>query len=177
MTDTVVERRRTGWDVVLGVVLVIAALAILGHTVLATVVSVLFLGWMTLFSGIVALVAALFRIGKGGFWSGLLSGGLLTVLGLVFVRNPGVAALTLTLVVGSLFLASGIVRLVAAFENDAYRWVLALGGIVSTGLGLLIVFNLVEATLTLLGVLLGVQALVDGITLILIGRVHVTRRR
>jgi short repeat uncharacterized protein DUF308 len=106
MSEVVVERRRTGWDIVFGVLLVVAGLIILGDVVVATIVSVLFLGWLALFSGIIALVAALFRIGKGGFWSTALSGGLLAVLGLMFLRHTGVAALTLTLLAGSLFLVS-----------------------------------------------------------------------
>ena len=174
MSNLVLERRQTGWDLLLGALLAIAGFIVLGHTVLATVVSVLFIGWLTLVSGLIALLAALFRIGRGGFWSTALSGGLLTVLGLMFVRNPAVAALTLTLIAGSLFLVSGVTRLVAAFQNDAYRWALLFGGVVSTVLGLSVLFNVLEATLTLLGVLLGVQMLVDGITLLLIGRIHAT---
>jgi len=104
MTSLVVEQRKTGWDVILGVLLVIAGFIVLGDTVLATVVSVLLLGWLTLVSGIFALAAALFRIGRPGFWSAALSGGLLTVLGLMILRNVGVAALTLTLIAGALFL-------------------------------------------------------------------------
>ena len=46
--------------------------------------------------GAVGLVGALFRIGKGGFWSSALTGGLLTVLGVVFLRNVGAAVVTLT---------------------------------------------------------------------------------
>lgn len=175
MPDALIERRRTGWDIAIGVLLVIAGLIILGHTVLATAVSVLFPGWLTLTSGLLAVVGALLRIGREGFWSTALTGGLLTVLGLMFVRNPDVAALTLTLIAGALFLASGVTRLVAAFHDDAYRGALLLSGVVSTILGLLVLFDIFEATFTLPGVLLGVQALLDGITLILVGRVHVTR--
>ena len=46
----------------------------------------------------------------------------------------------------------------------------------SVVLGLVVLFNLVEATFVLLGVILGVQALIDGIMLLLIGRVHVDGR-
>jgi membrane protein HdeD len=174
MTDRVVERSRTGWDIVFGVLLVIAGLIILGNVVVATVVSVLFISWLTLVSGVIALVAALFRIGKGGFWPTLLSGALLTVLGLVFLRNTGAAALTLTLIAGTLFLVGGITRLFAALHDEAYRWPLLISGIASTILGLIVLFNMFEATLTLLGVLLGIETLIDGITLLLVGRVRVT---
>jgi uncharacterized membrane protein HdeD (DUF308 family) len=137
------------------------------------VISVLLIGWVALFSGVFALIGALFRIGKGGFWSTALGGGLLLVLGIVFLRNPGAAALTLTLVAGSLFLVGGITRIVASVQLPEYRWPLLIGGIVSAILGLIVLFNLFAATLTLLGVLVGVETLVDGITLLLIGRVRV----
>ena len=150
MTDRVLEPRRTGWDIVFGVLLVIAGVIILGNVVVATVVSVLLISWLTLISGVIALVAALFRIGKGGFWPTLLSGGLLTVLGLMFLRNTDAAALTLTLIAGTLFLVGGITRLFAAFHDEAYRWPLLISGTASTVLGLIVLFNMFEATLTLL---------------------------
>ncbi len=164
---------RRAAEVALGLLLV-GGLIVLGHTILATAVSVLFIGWLALIAGIVAVVAALFRIRRGGFWSAALTGGLLTVLGLMFLRHPGAAAVTLTLLAGSSFLASGTVRLVAAAASKTYRWPLVLGGIVSAVLGLIVLFNLFTATFVLLGVLLGVQILIDGVTLLLEGRLHVT---
>ncbi|RBY83857.1 sulfate permease [Geodermatophilus sp. TF02-6] len=175
MTGAVLERRRSGWDVVLGILLVIAGVVILAHVVLATVVSVLFLGWLGLVGGVVALIAAVFQIGRGGFWATALSGGVLLVLGLMLLRYPGTAALTLTLIAGSLFLVGGIVRLVMAFDRGAPRAALVLSGVVGIVLGLIVLFNLWAATFTLLGVLLGVQALADGIMLLLFGRLRVRR--
>jgi uncharacterized membrane protein HdeD (DUF308 family) len=120
------------------------------------------------------LVAAVFRIGKGGFWSVALSGGVLTVLGLFFLRNTHAAALTLTLIAGTIFLASGIVRLVASAADPEYRVPLLLGGVVSTILGLIVLFNLFDASYVLVGVLLGIQVLVDGLSMILVGRWHLS---
>ena len=177
MTDVPVERRRTGWDVVLGVLVVVAGLVILAHVVIATAVSVLFLGWLALAAGVFGLVGALFRIGKGGFWATALSGGLLVVLGLMLIRNPGVGALALTLVAGALFLAGGIVRIVAAIEASVGRVVLLFNGVIAVVLGLIVLLTIWESTLTLLGTLLGVQTLVDGLTLLLFGGLHVSRRR
>lgn len=167
-------RRRSGWDVVLGVGLVLAGFLVLGHTVAATAISVLLLGWVALLSGIAAVVAALFAIGRDGFWPTALTGGLFVVLGVVFLANPAAAALTLALVAGALFLVSGLTRITASFRYRTYRWPLLLGGVVSAALGLIVLFNLVALSFTLLGVLVGVQALVDGITLLLSGRVRTT---
>jgi uncharacterized membrane protein HdeD (DUF308 family) len=43
-------------------------------------------------------------------------------------------------------------------------------GLVSLALGLIVLFNLVAASFQLLGILIGVQAVVDGITLLILGR-------
>lgn len=171
------ERSRTGWDIVWAILLIIAGLVVLGNAVIATAVSVLFLGWLALIGGIVGLVAGLFRIGKGGFWPGIISGALLLVLGIVILRNPEASAVTLTLLAGTLFLMGGVLRLVAAFQIDQNRWIMVFSGLVSLFLGGLVVFNLFEATFVLLGVLIGVQALVDGITLLVLGRWRVTDNR
>ena len=168
------ERSRSGWDIVWGVLLIVAGIAILAHAVAATVVSVYFLGWLALISGIVALVAGLFRIGKGGFWPAIISGALLLVLGIVMLRNPLVAAATLTLLAGTLFLMGGVIRLVAAFQIDQNRGIMVFSGLVSVALGLIVLLNAEQSTLLLLGTLLGVQALMDGITLLVLGRWRVT---
>lgn len=173
MFGAVLERRRSAWDVVLGILLVLVGAVILAHAVLATAVSVVLLGWLALTGGVITLVAAVLQIGRGGFWATALSGGLLVVLGLMVLRNPGAAALTLTLIAGSLFLAGGIVRLVMAFDGGAPRAALLFNGVVSLVLGLLVLFNIFAATLTLLGVLLAVQAVSDGVALLLVGRLRI----
>lgn len=173
MSVSVLERTRTGWDIALGALLVIGGLVILGHAYWATTVSVLFLGWMFLLFGIVGLIGSLWRIGKGGFWATALTGGLLAVLGAVLLRYPEAGAVTLTLVAGAVFLTGGIVRLVAAGGMPEYRVALIISGVVSAALGLLVLFNLFDASLVLLGVLLGVEMLVDGISMMLMGRVRV----
>src|SRR3954467_8883588 len=120
-TEVEVRRQRTGWDVVLGVLVLIAGLVVLGNVVFATVVSVLFIGWMAIIGGVVGLVGAFMRIGKGGFWPVALGSGLLLALGLMLVRRPEVGALTLTLLAGGVFLVGGIVRIFAAVESPVGR--------------------------------------------------------
>jgi membrane protein HdeD len=171
------ERSRSGWDVVFGILLVVAGVVVLGNAVVATALSVFFFGWLAVISGVVGLVAGLFRIGKGGFWPAVISGALLLVLGIVILRNPLVSVVTLTLLAGTLFLMGGVIRLVAAFQTDQNRWIMVFSGLVSLALGLLVVFNLFEASLQLLGILIGVQAVVDGLTLLVLGRWRVTDNR
>lgn len=173
MTE-VLQRSRTKWDVVLGILLIIGGLIILGNVVLATVVSVTLFGWCTLISGVAMLVVGLLRIGSDFSWSVLLGGVALGVLGLIMLRNLGVSALVLTVAAAAMFLATGLTRIVIALEREHDRWVLIISGVISVVLGLWIVFNPGKATLTLLGTLLGIQVLVEGFTLMLSGRLRLT---
>jgi uncharacterized membrane protein HdeD (DUF308 family) len=152
--------------------LILGGIAILGNAVLATMFSVLLIGWTTLISGVVLAVGAFFKFKSGGFWSAALSGAVLAVLGLFILRNPLIGALSLTLLAGALFLVTGVTRIVVSSHFPEVRGALIVSGIVSLALGMFVLFNLVEATLTLLGVLLGVQILVEGVTLLVAGRVR-----
>jgi membrane protein HdeD len=171
----VVQRRRTGWDVLVGVLLILAGSFVLGDVAIATAISVLLLGWVAFFSGIGMLVGALVRIRSGGSWSAALGGGVLAVLGLFILRNPVVGALALTLLAGSLFLATGIIRIFMSGHFGPDRWIVVISGLVSVGLGVFVLLNPIRATLTLLGVLMGVQILIEGTTLLVAGRVRIVR--
>jgi uncharacterized membrane protein HdeD (DUF308 family) len=174
MTDrtTTLAVRRTPWDVILGLLIIVGGLVLLGNVVFATAVSVLFLGWTALLSGLVLVVGALFRIKSGGFWSAALGGAILVVVGLFMLRNPLIGALSLTLMAGAMFLASGLTRVMVAFQSAQGRWLIMLSGAISIGLGLWVLLNIATATLTLLGTLVGIQTLLEGVTLILVGRLR-----
>jgi uncharacterized membrane protein HdeD (DUF308 family) len=176
MTDSALVVRRTGWDVILGILVVLAGLILLGNVVVATAVSVLFLAWMALISGVILVIAAFFRLRSGGFWSAALGGAMLVVLGIFLLRNPAIGALSLTLLAGALFFASGLTRVVAASQSPESRWLLIISGLISVGLGLWVLFNLTAATLTLLGALVALQTLIEGFTLIFVGRLRAPKQ-
>lgn len=164
------SKRRSTADLIIGAIIVVVGLVILGHTMVATTVSLLFLGWLLFAGGVVSLAAGLFQIGKDGFWTAALGGGLMTVLGIVFLRHTSAAAITVTLVAGAMFLATGITRLVAAFQVPEGRVALLLSGGVSTILGLIVLFNLVTASLSFLGLILGIETVVEGLAIMIVGR-------
>ncbi len=176
MTDVGVSvtRRRTGWDIAGGILLIVLALVILGDVVVATKVSVLFVGWFTLIAGLAALLVAIFKIGTKAFWSAAIGGGLLTALGLMIIRHPGAAAVTITLLIGTAFLFSGVVRLIAASDAGQARTLMIISGIASVILGVIVLFDIITASYALIGWLLGLQVLFDGITMLIYGRLIVT---
>jgi uncharacterized membrane protein HdeD (DUF308 family) len=170
MTGPVLERRRTVQDLAVGILLILGALFLLGNVVAATALSVRVLGWTALGSGVVLLVRALTGARSGSSWSAALGGVVLVVLGVFVLRNPAVGALTLTLLTGSLLLTTGLIRMVSAASD--VRSVQMISGLVSAALGGFVLLNLTSATLALLGVLVGVQVLLEGATLVTAGRLR-----
>lgn len=161
---------RTGADLLLGGLEVLVGLVILGHTAVATKISLMFVGWLLFATGVFVVALSLFRIGRDGFWGGLLGGGLMTVLGVVFLRHTSAAAVTVTLVAGALWATIGVARLAAAYSYPQQRLSLLLGGLVSLALGLIVLFNLVDVSYKLLGLLLGIQVVVEGLAVMVFGR-------
>lgn len=177
MSDNVsitVERRRSGWDIALGILMVIGGFVILGDTVVATVVSVFLIGWTAVVAGIVLAVWSFSRLHTGGFWWALIGGVVLALLGVLVLQNPGRGALWITVLIGAAFVAGGVTRMVVAFSIDTGRWLFVFTGLLSVLLGGWILVYPVAATMTVLGVLLGVQVLVEGITLLVAGRPRLT---
>ena len=81
------ERRRTGWDIGLGVLMIISAFVILGDVALATAISVKLIGWTALIAGVVMLGGTLWRLRSGGSWSPVLGAAGLAVLAAVRARG------------------------------------------------------------------------------------------
>ena len=69
---------------------------------------------------------------------------------------------------------ASLTRVVGALQATEARVPLIISGLISIALGLWVLFNLGTATLTLLGVLVGVQTLLEGLTLITVGRLRPT---
>ncbi|GEL93732.1 HdeD family acid-resistance protein [Cellulomonas composti] len=172
-TGVEVTRRRTGWDVVLGILLVLGSFVVLGDVVIATVVSILVIGWTAIVGGVALAVASFARRGGSGFWVTLLGGIALVVVGILLLADPKVGAITVTLFVGATFFAAGVTRLVMVFSQRGHRWLWALSGLASLVVGIWVLVNPIAASMTLIGVLLGIEMLFEGITLIVAGRLHV----
>src|SRR5688500_3295649 len=96
-----VSRERTASSFLLGALLVLIGLVILAHAATATEVSIRFLGWMLLFSGVAGLAAAVFGVmSRGaGAWSAAVGGAGCFVAGLMCLRHVDLAAVTLTLII------------------------------------------------------------------------------
>jgi uncharacterized membrane protein HdeD (DUF308 family) len=144
-----------------------------GITLLALVIV---FGAYALVDGVLALVAAL---GKGDpavtdkssrVWLGV-QGAASIVLGILALVWPGVTALALLWVIAVWAMATGILEIIAAvrLRRELRReWLLALSGALTFLFGLLLVIWPAAGALTLV-VLIGVSALIFGVTLLAFG--------
>ena len=157
-------RAKSGWIVALGVIYVIAGLIALGSVVVATVVSVLVVGIMMLIAGVAEVINAFQVKSWGRFVLWLVLGALYIVAGFVTFENPLLAAAILTLILGVALVGSGIMRIVLAFNmREGMPWVwIALSGVVTLIVGLIILAHWPISSLFVLGLFLGIDLIFAG---------------
>jgi uncharacterized membrane protein HdeD (DUF308 family) len=159
-------RRGSMLYLIQGILLVIAGVLALVYPLITNVALAVFLGWMLLLSGIVQAVTLIGGGKTPDFWLQLISAALSVVVGFLFLRNPAVAVGTLVMLMSVFFLIEGISKTVFSltirpFPN--WGWVLASGI-----LGILIAVWLLAnpaMSLLLLGILIGVQLVAEGIAI------------
>jgi uncharacterized membrane protein HdeD (DUF308 family) len=163
-------RKNWGWFVGLGVLFVLLGIAGLVFVGLATLVSVLFVGWAFVIAGIAEIANAIFRKGWSGFWLDLIVGIVTVMAGLFIVVQPLVGAKVLTMFIGVMFLIGGIFRLAAgiAMKNPYAGWFLV-HGFVSVILAILIIAEWPYSSLWVIGTLVSIELLFDGFRLLSFG--------
>lgn len=164
-------RAKWGWIVALGAVYVTAGFCALGSIAMATVASVLVVGVAMIVAGVAEVINAFQIKSWGKFLIWALLGVLYIVAGFVTFENPLLAAALLTLVLGASLVASGIMRSILAFsmKRDApWIWV-ALSGVITLLLGLLILARWPTNSVYILGLLLGIDLVMAGAGWIAIG--------
>ena len=164
-------RRNWGWFVGLGALSIVAGLIALGNAMLGTLASVLFIGAMMAVVGFAHIIHA-FQVREwGSFFIWLLTGVLYTAAALLIAYNPLLGASVITLFIGIVLIASGIMRIIVSFsmrDHPGWAWML-LPGAVTLLLGLLIAAQWPTSSLWVLGTFLGVDLLFTGFALVMLG--------
>jgi uncharacterized membrane protein HdeD (DUF308 family) len=153
-----------------GVLLAVLGLAAMIVPPLASLAVTIFLGWMFLVSGIAGLALTFWARQMPGFWWSLISAALAVLAGLVLLARPVQGTLTLTIVVGVYFLAEGVTTIMYALEHrrelsERWSWLLV-AGIVDIVIAGLIIAGLPGSALWAVGLLVGINLLFGGASLI-----------
>ncbi len=149
--------------------IILGTLALL-TTVYTTLGTVLFIGSLLLASGVLQVVQAFDARKWKGFFFHCLLGVLNGVAGALIIYNPVGAALSITLLLGGFFIASGIFRIFAALGGNFYHWgwILA-NGLMTLLLGILILKQWPLSGFWVIGLFVGIDLIMSGWTMLVLG--------
>ena len=163
---------RAHWKAFLieGILLAILGLAAMIVPPLASLAVTIFLGWMFLVTGIAGLVISFWARAMPGYWWSLISAALAVLAGGILLARPMQGVLTLTIVVGAYFLAEGVTTIMYALEHrkelsGRWSWLLV-AGLMDILIAFFIIAGLPGSAEWALGLLVGINLLFGGATLI-----------
>ena len=153
-----------------GILLAVLGLAAIIVPPLASLAVTIVLGWMFLISGIAGLVATFWARALPGFWWSLISAALAVLAGGVLLSRPMQGVLTLTIVIGAYFVAEGVASIMYALEHrrelsGRWSWLL-IAGLMDILIAFLIISGLPGSAEWAIGLLVGINLLFGGATLI-----------
>ncbi|MBV7433933.1 DUF308 domain-containing protein [Cardiobacteriaceae bacterium TAE3-ERU3] len=165
---------RTLWLVV-GIISVLGGIFALWNPLQATLAAEMLAGWMFLLVGILQFIAMFRAPTTGGKIFGAIGGVIGVLVGFELLQQPLKGVLALTMVIAILFMATGIVKIVTSFSlrNTIAFWPVLLSGLISVILAVMIFSDYPESATVILGVLLAVELISNGITMIMLSRNNV----
>lgn len=159
---------RPGWMIALGVLMTLTGIAALVFPFAAEVMT----GSLFLTAGAFTTVHAVTDRKAEGMWWELLIGLLYIAAGIAFLANPLGGIVAMTVMLGVTFVAEGVLRIIMATQMERSRrlFLLVASGALSVLLGVMVVAGLANgASLTLIGVLLGINFIFSGAAATAIG--------
>lgn len=163
---------RRHWRLLLveGIILVVLGFGAIFVPPIAGLAATIFLGWLFLVGGFVGLVATLAARQAPGFWWAVLSAVVALVAGGVLLWNPLQGLVTLTYVLIAYFFVDGVLMIALAFAHrrelsGRWEW-LMLNGAIDIVLAIIILAGLPGAFAWALGLLVGIDLVFGGASLI-----------
>lgn len=152
-----------GWFLAFGIILVFLGIAAVVRAVRATVASMVFFGWLLIFSGIIEFVHA-FMVGKwAGFFLHLLVALLCGTAGALMVLRPVISAEAVIFAMAIFFMVGGLYQLFACLWCHLPGWGWgAANGVVSTVLGVLLLTQWPVSGLWVVGLFVGIDLILYG---------------
>jgi uncharacterized membrane protein HdeD (DUF308 family) len=163
-------RRKWGWFLFLGVLLILAGTFALSRPAIATFSVVEVVGYLLLFSAGVEIASGIWAGGWGGFFLHLLGGLLYLFLGALIVEKPVEFAAASTLILAVFFVASGLVRMVFSLTHRFHGWGwMFVSGLVTFALGVMVWRHWPSDTFWLIGTLVGIDLIFIGWSWVMLG--------
>jgi len=157
-----------GWVIFAGITLLVLGTAAIIYDATATIASVIFLGWLLLFAGIMQIAHAFQVRAWSGFFLYLLDGILRTTVGVLLVAYPGSGAMTITLVLSFYFIVGGVFKAIASsvLKFPSWGWSVA-SGLVSVALGVMLAMQWPASGTWFIGFAVGLDLILYGWALVM----------
>jgi uncharacterized membrane protein HdeD (DUF308 family) len=166
-------RNHSTWFIVYGILLALLGLFSIALPGIATLAVTLMIGWLLLLGGAFGVVAV-FSAGRTvpAFWWHLLTSIVYILAGLALLVRPLAGIITLTIILAAYLLAGGVMRIMQslgyrAHIPGAWGWVL-FSGIVDIVLALIIMSGLPGTAAWVLGLLVGINLLMMGVSMVMV---------
>jgi len=157
--------------ILIGILLSIGGVLAIANPLAASLAVSTLVGIFLLLGGAVQLWVAFSDAGTPHRLWTVISALIALVAGVSLLANPLQGLVSLTLLIGALFLVGGVIRVTMAMgqRDSMVFWAILLSGAASAVIGILVLANLFAAATTLLGLLMGIHLLADGIALVSLG--------
>ena len=161
-----------GWLFYLGLFNMALGFLALAFVNYATLLAMLYLGWIFILTGVATIVFS-YRLQKiGGHWSQTILGTLAIVCGIIMLIDPARDAMVLTLLAGVFILTSGLVSIIASlFSSFPHRVSVFFSGVFSLFCAYIIYSQLPFSGTWVVGTFIGIYLIIHGFTQAQIGMV------
>jgi uncharacterized membrane protein HdeD (DUF308 family) len=172
---TIADALKANWRAYVfeGVVTIVLGVLAIAYPVFATLAVDLYLGWLFLISGVLALVAMFsVRHVPGCFWWALVTALLAIVVGLALLLKPAAGIVSLTAVLTAFFIVEGAFQAATALSYreaipHSWGWLLA-SGVADLVLAAIIISGWPGTVDWTLGLLAGVSLVTSGWAVVMV---------
>ena len=157
------------WFLLLGILLVLCGTVAIAYPPITSIGVVVLLGALLIVGGLATVISSLWA----GKWSAmllqLLVGILYIVAGMAITDAPAESTVLLTMLIAAFFIVVGVFRIAAALiiKFPLWGWAL-LNGVVTLLLGVIIYRNFPGSAFWIIGLLVGIEMLLNGWTWIML---------
>ena len=165
------ERSNWGWIVALGALILICGLLILGNLVAATIFSMVLVATFMIFGGVFRFMLAFRARSWGRFIYWALAGVLYIAAGAAVLMDPLKASVIFTFIIAVLLVFAGGLRIWLGFStrpDPSWIW-MVLSGVITLAAGAIFAIGWPANSLWLIGMLLGIELVIEGWGFVMLG--------
>ena len=154
-----------GWFLAFGIGMVVLGIVACVRSVAATVVSMLFFGWLLVIASGIEIAQAVMVGHWAGFFQHLLAAILFGIVGLLIVVRPMISAEVATIFMAMFFLVGGLFQLIGSVAVGLPGWGWqAADGLITLVLGLLVIAQWPASGFWVIGLFVGIDLIFYGAT-------------